>query len=217
MLKIGLWLLAGTAILIAAVLIAWSVFMRTIETPDYRLIEQDGPIELRHYPAMRIAEITRQGSRESAVRAGFGPLARYIFARDRSGEHIAMTAPVTQRPTEGESQWRVAFIMPQHYTLEELPSPAIDDIELREMPSRRVAAIRFSGRARDALIERHEQRLRTWLAERGLQPAGAPTYAYYNPPWIPGFLRRNEVLIDVAEGAGEQEEGSGEQQGTAPE
>lgn len=206
MLRIGLWLLTGTAVVLAAVLIAWSVFMHTIETPDYRLIEQDGPIELRHYPAMRLAEITRQGSRKSAVRAGFGPLARYIFARDRDGKHIAMTAPVTQRPAEGESKWRVAFIMPQRYTLEELPSPAIDDIELREMPARRVAAIRFSGRARDTLIERHEQRLRTWLAERGLKPAaGAPTYAYYNPPWIPGFMRRNEVLIDVIEGTAQSQ------------
>ncbi len=209
MLKIGLWLLVGTTVLIAAVLIAWSVFMRTIETPDYRLLEQDGPIELRHYPAMRIAEITRQGSRQSAVRAGFRPLARYIFARDRSGQHIAMTAPVTQTPAEGEgSQWRVAFIMPQHYTLEQLPTPAIDDIQLRELPSRRMAAIRFSGRAGDALLERQEQRLRTWLAERGLKPAEAPTYAYYNPPWIPGFLRRNEVLIEVAGESHEGQEGT---------
>lgn len=207
MLKIGLWLLAGTAVVLAAVLIAWSVFMRTIETPDYRLLDKDGPIELRHYPAMRIAEITRQGSRESAVRAGFGPLARYIFARERGGEHIAMTAPVTQTPARADgSEWRVAFIMPQRYTLEQLPSPAIDDIELRELPARRVAAIRFSGRAGDALIERQEQRLRTWLAERGLKTAGAPTYAYYNPPWIPGFLRRNEVLIEVAEGTAQRPE-----------
>lgn len=27
-----------------------------------------------------------------------------------------------------------------------------------------------------------------------------PVYAYYNDPFTPGFLRRNEVLIDLAEG-----------------
>ena len=31
---------------------------------------------------------------------GFGPLADYIFAKDRAGEKIAMTAPVTQAPRE---------------------------------------------------------------------------------------------------------------------
>jgi len=38
-----------------------------------------------------------------------------------------------------------------------------------------------------------------WMRARGLVPQGPPEYAYYNDPFTPGFLRRNEVLRPVAE------------------
>jgi hypothetical protein len=31
-----------------------------------------------------------------------------------------------------------------------------------------------------------------------LNAVAAPIYAYYNDPWTPGFLRRNEIMVDVA-------------------
>ena len=37
----------------------------------------------------------------------------------------------------------------------------------------------------------------SWGAAQGLSAEGPPTYAYYNDPWTPGFLRRNEVMIGV--------------------
>ena len=35
----------------------------------------------------------------------------------------------------------------------------------------------------------------------GLAPAGPPVYARYDPPWTPWFLRRNEVLVPLADPA----------------
>jgi hypothetical protein len=32
---------------------------------------------------------------------------------------------------------------------------------------------------------------------RNITILGAPTYAYYNDPFTPGPLRRNEVMFDV--------------------
>lgn len=37
-----------------------------------------------------------------------------------------------------------------------------------------------------------------WLQSRQLKPIGSPTYAYYNDPFIPGPLRRNEVMFEMA-------------------
>jgi hypothetical protein len=37
------------------------------------------------------------------------------------------------------------------------------------------------------------------MSRRSLTPAGPPEYAYYNDPFTPGFLRRNEVMLPVAE------------------
>ncbi|MEM9737071.1 MAG: heme-binding protein, partial [Pseudomonadota bacterium] len=91
------------------------------------------------------------------------------------------------------------FIMPASYAMGDLPAPGQGDVALSEIPAQRRAAIRFSGVADDALLAKQEAALRTWLELEGLTPVGAPIYAYYNDPFTPGFLRRNEVLFDLAE------------------
>jgi hypothetical protein len=143
-----------------------------------------------------MAEVTRSGARYDALRAGFGPLAGYIFAKERSGDKIAMTAPVIQQASE-DRHWAISFIMPSKYALGDLPSPANTDVQFHNVPARRWAAIRFSGVTTDALIAEKEAALRDWVTAQDLTPLGAPVYAYYNDPITPGFLRRNEVLFIV--------------------
>ena len=207
---IVLGILGGVAVLAIG---AWVYAVSNVEQPKYGLVVQDGLIELRDYPALIVAEVTRQGDRNAAVRAGFSPLAAYIFARNRGGDSvsmtapvlqerqtIAMTAPVTQIPGDGGvgQSWTIRFVMPAKYTLETLPRAAGDDVRLLQLPPARRAAIRFSGVATDALIASNEATLRAWLAARNITVVGAPTYAYYNDPFTPGPLRRNEVILDVA-------------------
>ncbi|MCX7342358.1 MAG: heme-binding protein [Hyphomicrobiales bacterium] len=209
---IGLGILGGAAILGIGV---WFYVVSNVEQPKYALVTQDGAIELRDYPALVVAEVTRRGDRNAAVRAGFSPLAGYIFAKNRGGDSvsmtapvlqerqaIAMTAPVTQTPSgDGQSatdaSWAIRFVMPAKYTLETLPKAAGDDVRLLQVPPQRRAAIRFSGVATDAVIAANEATLRAWLASRNITMLGLPTYAYYNDPFTPGPLRRNEVMFDV--------------------
>jgi len=87
--------------------------------------------------------------------------------------------------------------MPSQYTLDTLPRPAGSSVRLETLPPRRMAAVRFSGVARDASIAEQEARLLAWMTAQGLTPAQTPTYAYYNDPFTPGFMRRNEVLVPV--------------------
>ncbi|MEM7424262.1 MAG: heme-binding protein [Pseudomonadota bacterium] len=175
---------------------AWIYATSTVEHAPYSVLIADGDIEKRAYPALIAAEVQTAGSRSDAVRAGFSPLARYIFARERPGDQIAMTAPVTQRPDD-EDRWTIAFIMPATYRMHELPEPAQGSVSLKPLPPSENAAIRFSGVATDETIAQHEARLRTWMEAQGYEPGGAPVYAYYNDPWTPGFLRRNEVIIPI--------------------
>lgn len=194
-----LWLAGGAGLLVLGGLGVWGYTKLTIEIPAYTVAERDGRFELRDYPALRVAEVTTRGDREDAVRAGFRPLARYIFAREREGEKIAMTAPVTQaRVADGAPEWQVRFVMPQKYDLADLPRPAGSDVRLVETAPQRMAAIRFSGSWQDARMDAREAELRRWLAERGLEPIGPAVYAYYDDPFTPGFMRRNEVLLEVA-------------------
>ncbi|MBK8639848.1 MAG: heme-binding protein [Chromatiaceae bacterium] len=253
--KIALMVLGGLVLLGLVAMAVFVFYVQNVETPAYRVVTQEGDFEVRDYPPLVVAEVRRQGPRQEALRAGFGPLARYIFAEERGGERISMTAPVTQQRPERISMtapvtaqaippaarpagapeataqtsdpavtsgatppaaapattaealpdvaqgddWAVRFIMPARYGLEQLPAPAGSDIRLSEVPPRRVAAIRFSGRASDELIASKEEALRAWLAARDLTAAAPAIYAFYNDPFTPGFLRRNEVLIDLAE------------------
>ena len=135
-------------------------------------------------------------------------LADYIFAKNRAGEGIAMTAPVlSERDTKiamtapvtsertGDT-WRTRFVMPANYTRETLPPPG-PGVTITTVPARRVAVYRFSGVATDAALAKAEAALRAWLTSKSLR-AGAVTYAFYNSPFMPGPLRRNEVMITLA-------------------
>ena len=194
--KIVLWIIGGIVLLGGLAACAGFVASRNVEQPPYASVALDGDFELRDYPALTVAEVTTTGPRDKAVNAGFGPLAGYIFAKERTGEKIAMTAPVTQTAAGGGA-WTVRFIMPSGYTLDTLPRPAGSTVRLDTLPPRRMAAVTFSGVADDELLAEQEARLLTWMRNRELTPVDTPTYAYYNDPFTPGFLRRNEVLVPV--------------------
>ena len=190
-----IYLALGLLALFIGLVSFWYVQTRNVEIARYDVVESDGDIEIRAYPALVVAEVARTGNRDEAVRSGFGSLAGYIFAKERPGEKIAMTAPVTQR-AQGPS-WTIQFIMPSAYDLDRLPRPAGTDVQLRELPPARRAAIRFSGWWSDALFKDKDAALLNWLKKKGLEPNETPTFAYYNDPFTPGFLRRNEILYDL--------------------
>ena len=188
---------AGAGIAAIGAAAAFAQYRQT-EQPDYLVLRDEGDFSLREYPALVVAEVSNAGTRESASGASFRRLADYIFAKDRpeGGEKIAMTAPVLQdEPRPG--QWRMRFVMPSKYTLDTLP-PAPSDITLTETPARRMAAVRFSGNASARDLALMEARLRDWMREARLMPAGEAEFAFYDAPMIPGPLRRNEVLIPIA-------------------
>jgi len=203
------WIIGGAIVAIIVVAIgAWIIVTQNIETPDYATVVKEGDFEIRDYPAMIAAQVRRTGTRDKAIREAFDPLADYIFARERGGDSISMTAPVTQEPagqiamtapvtqTQREGEWVVRFIMPAKYGMEELPAPG-GDVTLDRIPAERRAAIRFSGSWDTELFDRKTEELRAWLSDRGIEPTGPPTYAYYNDPFTPGFLRRNEVMFEI--------------------
>lgn len=209
--KLALLIIAALVLLAIAAMAVFVFVIQAVETPQYASLERDGPFEIRDYPPLVVAEASGTGSRRAALSAGFGVLARYIFARDRSGERIAMTAPVIQQRSgtiamtapvtqalTPDGAWAVRFVMPAEYGIDRLPAPADAAVRLHEVPAQRRAAVRFSGSTTDAVLGEREAALRRWMAARGLDAAGPAVYAYYNDPFTPGFLRRNEVLIDVA-------------------
>jgi hypothetical protein len=60
-----------------------------------------------------------------------------------------------------------------------------------------MASITFSGNINQEIIDRKKQELIKWLKEKNITTIGSAELARYNPPFVPGFLKRNEVLIEV--------------------
>jgi hypothetical protein len=179
------------------------------ETPKYAVIKKQNEIEIRQYPVTIQAEVAIDGDDyKSAIEKGFNVLAGYIFGNNFSKQKIEMTSPVqasqskkiamtTPVTVTGESSFTVAFIMPSAYTLETLPQPKDSRVHFNLVPARSLAAIRFSGYFKQDTIRKNKQRLSQWLEEQGIETEGDFIVAGYNPPWVPGFLARNEVLIQI--------------------
>jgi len=203
-----------TVLVLAALAVAGASFARVaraVEQALYQVERSDGTGELRLYPPRVVAELRLEGSFEGVGNDAFRPLAAYIGGENRSRSSISMTAPVTQeassekiamtapvtQQSEG-SAFRVSFVMPANASLETLPEPTDPRVVLREEPARRMAAIRYRGTWTETRYRENLERLRAWISAEGLVESGAPpVWARYDPPFMPWFLRRNEVLIEV--------------------
>ena len=184
-----------------------------IEEPRFEVLEQDGAFELRDYAPYLVAETRVEADFESAGNLAFQRLFRYISGDNTAQQKIAMTAPVTQSRSDSRGEkiqmtapvaqqadgtgYRVAFIVPAKYTVDTVPKPSDPTVQIRAVPARLVAVWRYSGRWTTANYQEHEAELRRAIGARGLKVTGDPILARYNPPFMPSFLRRNEVLIPV--------------------
>jgi len=184
--------------------------------PSWHSVKKDGDIEIRAYDPMIVAEATTTGQRSTAINEGFSILADFIFGGNTVNQKIEMTAPVTQQAlntisqkipmtapvtqiaTGNNNEWKTSFIMPSDYTLATLPKPNNANIKIREVPAYEVAVIRFSGFNSDKNLLIHEAKLVAWIEKNNIKAIGKPTYAFYNPPWTPPFMKRNEVMIKIA-------------------
>ena len=123
---------------------------------------------------------------------------------EKASEKIAMTAPVVMEKSMEKSMeknagetYRVHFVMPSQYTMATLPKPINPKVTLREVAAQKMAVIRFSGFSTDEKVRIKTEALRNWIQQQGLKSIGNPQFARYDPPMMPAFLRRSEVMIAV--------------------
>lgn len=182
------------------------------EQPSYTASQKSGSIEVRQYPSLIAAEVAVSGSREEAVQAGFRALAGYIFGGNMGSKSIAMTAPVMQAPAKGQSiamtapvmqsgdgkDWTVRFIMPKAYSMKTLPQPKNPQVKLVPLDPASFAVVRFSGMAKEPDIQRQTKLLQDYMTAHSLKAVGPASLARYDPPWTLPMMRRNEIMIPIA-------------------
>ncbi len=197
------------ALLLAAWMLAGYLPTRNVATPDYTVVEKKAGYEVRQYDGFIVAETVQAGSHDHSLSAGFGELFQYITGNNSratkvpmtapvlhtAGQVIPMTAPVLNQAADG--QHIVAFVMPPGSKLGDLPEPRSAKVTLREVPRHKAAVISFSGKATEAVMQAQAAALRAYLARDGKRALSGPQEAFYNPPWTPPFMRRNEVMVTI--------------------
>jgi hypothetical protein len=168
------------------------------ETIPFEITGKTGEIEFRKYPSVVLA--TAPGGGDDT---GFGLLFAFITGSNHTRTSIPMTSPViTSRriamtaPVISDAK-SMSFVMPPQQTRDDIPDPLDSRIRITTLPAREVAVIRFRGYAPQGDVAAAEGRLLEGLKKALVEPAGDPFLMRYNPPWIPGFLRRNEVAVEI--------------------
>jgi hypothetical protein len=185
------------------------------ETARYRVLASDGDFQIRDYADLVLVSTTMQFKAQGND-GSFSRLFRYISGDNGQQQKVAMTTPVFMErgsdtmedgtkpsqtsgdtnPTELQ-RGQMAFVVPEDVASTGAPSPANPNVILRERKGGRFAAVRFAGRMDDESLRQKESELRQWMKQQQLIANGPVEYAGYDPPWTPGFLRRNEILIRV--------------------
>ena len=181
-----------------------------IEEPQYSVVREYDGFEVRAYGPYLVAEVVVPGPAEAAGNQGFRILAGYIFGKNRGERKIAMTAPVAQSPAPAKIEmtapvtqaavdggYVVQFTMPSEYTLATLPEPLDPQVKLKEIPGGRFAVIRYSGTWSERNYTEHLEKLERGVEAAGLRTTGSPIYSRYNAPFVPWFMRRNEIWIKL--------------------
>ena len=184
--------------------------IRTADQPRYQVLNEVENIQIRHYPALLIAETTIVDDYKNASNQGFQRLAGYIFGnnqkqqslvmtapviQERQAETLAMTAPVLQQ--KSGTVWLMAFVLPTGYSASTAPIPNDKAITIKELPAKKVAVIRYTGSLCESGIEKNADTLINWLNQHDIKMLSPARSAAYDPPWTLPFLRLNEVHIDI--------------------
>lgn len=189
-------ILIGT---LAAILLLVLLLSRSsADTIPYAVTGKTGEIEFRHYPALVLATVDTVDDD-----AGFSLLFAYISGSNKPREKIPMTAPVitSQKipmtaPVVSDAA-SMSFVMPAGSGREDIPDPLDSRVRIVSVPERDIGVIRFSGYAPPEDVDAATSRLQAGLKNEGIDTAGPPFLMRYDSPWTPGFLRRNEVAIEI--------------------
>jgi len=171
-----------------------------VDSAEYEVEKAEDDIEIRRYPKMILATVYGHSDNDA-----FGILFDYIAGNNKSRRKISMTVPVISSekiamtaPVISDRR-SFSFVMPASFDIDTIPDPLDARARIEEVPERRLAVIRFRGYAGAKALNLRTSRLLEFTEARGLATRGEPFLMRYNPPFTPGFLRRNEIGIEIVQ------------------
>lgn len=167
--------------------------MGFFETIRYTLIKKDKNIEIRQYDVFLLASTKTLSNKQ--FDSGFMNVFNYISGDNHTSEKISMTTPVVSY--EEDDQLVTGFYVPSKYDKTNVPKPTSEHVFIQENEASIYAVIRFSGGWREKNFKVAEERLRDYLNQNHYEIMSNRIIFRYQPPFIPGFLRRNEIAFKI--------------------
>ena len=167
---------------------------------EFRTLQTFQDFEIREYQPCVIAEVKVSAQYSTATSSAFASLFKYISKGNKASQQIAMTAPViaSQRAEGPESNdWYVSFVMPSGSTFGHLPHPNDPRVILRELDTETCIATSFRGKATEELSEKKVKQLRAAAARENISVSSEARICRFDPPFKPGFMQYNEIVIPV--------------------
>lgn len=186
---------------IIAILIASPVWAE-YERPSYNVVLKEDGLEIRDYASAVVVETQVFTSRRDAAGEAFRSLFNYISGNNAASLEIPMTSPVTQTPVgkgpdNVSDNWAIRFFLPSSLSMEDIPKPLQQDVNIVTLAAQRFASVSFKGTQNDKMVAKYTARLREFISQNGYGVSGEPVYGFYDPPFVPWFLRDNEILLPI--------------------
>jgi hypothetical protein len=176
------------------------MFYTMTDQVPYDVVKKIEDLEIRRYPEVIFAVVE-----DNSDDSGFGLLFQYISGENKTRNRIAMTAPVVTSekikmttPVVTRKEY-MAFAIPSSYNKNTVPIPTNPSVRIEVTPKKTMAVLRFGGRTAETRVQKYIQELVTMLNAYKIQMKGEPVLMRYNSPFTPGFLRRNEVAVEIDE------------------
>lgn len=163
-----------------------------IETMDYKTLKKENDCELRE---IEYATFIKSKDTTYSGGSGFQKLFNYISGNNQSNQKISMTAPVLQSK---QDQLSIAFVLPKHMN-KKAPLAKGDDVVIETIENKKFVCIKFKGSNYKKMIPLKEKQLRNWANHQQLPLEHTVHLARYNPPFVPGLFRKNELWIFVTQ------------------
>jgi len=169
-----------------------------VQKAKYSIVKKIDDIEIRKYPEMILAVV--EGSYDDSA---FSMLFNYISGENTIENKIKMTAPVISSkkiemtaPVLSSNSF-MAFVLPSSINKNSVPKPTNPKIKIQIQPKKIFAVLKFSGYTSDTKVEKMINLLINILKKYKIETKGFPFLMRYNSPFAPGFIRRNEVAVEV--------------------
>jgi hypothetical protein len=164
----------------------------------YEVLKKIGDIEIRQYPEVLFAAVQNNNND-----SGFSLLFQYISGENKTRRKIEMTAPVitsekitmTAPVITGKNY--MAFALPSSYNKETAPIPTNPAVKIEIQKEKTMAVLQFGGRTNEMKVQKNIQKLSTTLKKHTFKIKSEPVLMRYNSPFTPGFLRTNEVAVEI--------------------